>query len=447
MFCFKDKLKINICQIKLRNLSFVVLIIIIFLSFQVFEVRGDLIDELNQQIKEKEQKRKELEEKSKKYQQVINRKQNEIQSLETQIAIFNARIGKLETEIDLTEGDISQVKLEILRLEEGIDDAAAGIKGQKENLIQIIQSIEEYDRATEMEIMLKSENFSDFFNQLAYLEKLQQGVQKKVERLKELKLNLHNNKKEKEEKKASLEDLKNQLKNQKKSLAYQKQSRKNLLTYTKGEEEKYQQMLANIRAQKQELLGDLNELREQKADELARLERLQEKPLKEYWASSAWYYAQDDPRWGNVNIGMSDSKMKNYGCAITSVAMVFSYNGSWITPAQLAKKSIYYWDLIVWPRKWGSITCENCPPPHKSVFDWGELDSQLDAGHPVIVFIKADGYGSAGHYVVVHHKTEGGRYVVHDPMFGSNIYLSSTRAYLSELYETSTSLDQMVIYH
>jgi hypothetical protein len=37
--------------------------------------------------------------------------------------------------------------------------------------------------------------------------------------------------------------------------------------------------------------------------------------------------------------------------------------------------------------------------------------------------------------------------VVHDPLFGDNIYLESTQVYISNLYETTTSLDQMIIYH
>jgi len=88
----------------------------------------------------------------------------------------------------------------------------------------------------------------------------------------------------------------------------------------------------------------------------------------------------------------------------------------------------------------------NCPPPHVSLFDWSRLDRVVGAGYPVMIFVRANGRG-AGHYVVVHHKTDDGRYVVHDPLFGPNIYLESTQVYISNLYETTTSIDQMVIYH
>ncbi len=422
-----------------------ILIIFLILLFPLIS-QGGLIDDLNKQIQDQESKRIELEKKAKEYQQVINQKQGEINSLSNQIAIFNARINKLQVEINITEDDIQKTELEIIQLEYGIEETGNNITGQKDNLAKVIQVIAETDQVSQVEIILASDNFSDFFNQLAYLDNLQNGVKEKVDKLKAFKEKLNQDKESKEEKKERLEGLKEQLDGQKWSLASQRNSKENLLGYTKGEESKYQQMLANIEAQKKSLLGDINRLRQQKAEELARLKKLQEKPPSQYWASANWYYMQDDSRWTNTTIGISDSKIGDYGCAITAVAMVLKNKGISITPGQLAKASIYAWDLIYWPTKWQSIRCINCPPPHTSSFDWFRLDREIGAGHPVIIFVKANKWG-AGHYVVVHHKTQDGRYVVHDPLFGANIYLDSTRVYISNLYETTTSIDQMIIYH
>ena len=422
-----------------------VLVILIILILPLIS-QGNLIDDLNQQIKEQEVKRAELERQAQEYQQVIDQKRGEIKSLKNQIAIFNARINKLQVEINITEDDIVQTKLEILQLEYGIGQTEDDIIKQKDNLAKIIQTIAEYDQTSQLEMILQSEDFSDFFNQMTYLDNLQNGVQEKVKQLKLLKEKLNQDKESKEDKKERLEGLKDQLTQQQWSLASQRKSKEAILNYTRGEEGKYQQMLANIEAQKKSLLGDINRLRQQKAVELARLKELQEKPPAQYWASTNWYYQQDDSRWAKTTIGISGSTLEDYGCAITSIAMILKHHGTSITPGQLAKESIYAWDLIYWPRKWGSIYCINCPPPHTSSFDWFRLDRELGAGYPVIVFVKANGRG-AGHYVIVHHKTEDGRYVVHDPLFGANIYLDSTRVYISNLYETTTSLDQMVIYH
>ncbi len=422
-------------------------VLILFLILFIPHIsKGDLIDNLNSQIQQQEQKKAELERKAREYQQVINQKQSEIKSLNNQVAIFNARTEKLQVEIKLTEDDISQTNLEIIRLDYGIEEAERDTEKQRKNLASIIQTIAEYDQTSEIEIVLQSENFSDFFNQLSYLEDLQTGVQEKVENLRLLKFALRGNKNSKEEKKEELEGLKSQLDDQKFSLASQKNTKETLITHTRGEESKYQQLLANIEAQRKSLLGDIARLRDLKAAELARLKEMQEKPPAQYWASTNWYYKQDDARWGKDPIGISSLELEDYGCAVTSIAMLFSYYGQTITPKQLAREPIFYYALIVWPKRWGDLSCINCPPPHTTPFDWSRLDRELGAGYPVIVFIRANGSGS-GHYVVVHHKTNDGRYVVHDPFFGPNIYLDSSRVYLSNLFDTSTTLDQMIIYH
>lgn len=406
--------------------------------------QGSLIDDLNKQIEEQEVRRAELEKQAAEYQQVIDQKQGEIKSLNNQIAIFNARINKIQVEINITEEDIDQTELEIISLEYGIEQAEEDILEQKDNLGVVIQTIAEFDQTSQVEMILSSDDFSDFFNQLTYLDNLQNGVREKVESLRALKQLLSEDKESKEEKKEHLQGLKEQLDSQKWSLASQRSSKETLLNQTQGEESKYQQMLANIEAQKQSLLGDINRLRQQKADELARLEELQEKPPSNFWGSLNWYYRQDDSRWAETTIGISDSQLGDYGCAISSVAMVFTYHGETITPKQLAKEPIYYSSLIIWPDRWGSL--RKVLGTYRTAVDWFRIDRELGGGYPVIIRVQADGYSGA-HYVVVHHKTDDGRYVVHDPLFGANIYLSSSRAFIGKLYDTSTSINQMIVYH
>ncbi len=429
----KSKIFSKLCQL------FFLFILILPLAAQ-----GSLVDELNRKIQEHEAKRIELEKQAQEYQRVINQKQQEIKSLSNQIDIYNARINKIQAEINISEDQISQTELEIIRLEYGISDAEENIDKNKNGLAAIIQSIAEFDQASQLEIMLKSDDFSEYFNQMAYLDNLQYSVRQKIVELKELKEYLHQNKNDQEEKKQQLEDLQNQLENQKYSLAEQRNSQRNLLNYTAGQEEKYQQMLAKIESQKREILGNINGLIQQRAAELARLKDLQERPSSQYWASTNWFYRQNDSRWGSVNIGLSNSKLSDYGCAISSVAMVFTYHGEVINPAQLAKEPIYYSSLIIWPDRWGSL--RKVVGTYRTPADWVRIGRELGGGYPVIVRIQADGYSGA-HYVVIHHKTDDGRYVVHDPLFGANIYLSSSRAYIGKLYDTTTSINQMIVYH
>ncbi len=432
---------VNNYKIRLKKIGQLFLLLALFLPLTV---QSNLIDDLSRKIQEHEAKRIELERQAQEYERIINQKQQEIKSLNNQIAIYNARINKIQAEINITQDEIAQTELEILKLGYDIKDAQTEIGKNKNGLAEIIQSIAEFDQASQLEIILKSDDFSEYFNQMAYLDNLQYSVRQKIIELKELKENLYQNKEEQEDKKQKLENLQKQLESQQYSLAEQRNSQRSLLNYTAGQEEKYQQMLAQIEEQKKEILGNINSLIQQRAAELARLKESQQKPPSQYWASTNWFYRQNDSRWGNTTIGLSNSKLSDYGCAISSVAMVFSYHGEIITPPQLAKESIYYSNLIIWPARWGSL--QKVVGTYRTPADWFRIDRELGAGYPVIVRIQADGYSGA-HYVVIHHKTDDGRYVVHDPLFGANIYLSSSRAYIGKLYDTTTSINQMIIYH
>lgn len=426
------------------NKSIIISIICLFLIGS-FVVRAGVVEDLSQQIQTRETKRAELEKQAQIYQNFINQKQGEIKTLNNQVYIFSAQIGKLQVEINITEDETDQTNLEILQLEYGLIEAEKDTEKQKMNLAQIIQGISEYDEVTDLEIVLKSDDFSDFFDQMNYLENLQNGVQQRVENLKLLKNKIIADKDKKKEKREELEILKNKLADQTQSLSKQKKNKESLLSYTRGEEDKYQAMLKNIEDQKKSLLGDINRLRLQKAAELARLKELQEIPSKEYWASTNWYYRQDDPQWGKTTIGFSNSLMEDYGCAITSVAMVLTKQGQYIiTPGQLAKEKIFSYDLIIWPQEWNDV--QLAYKTYRGALDWLKIDREISAGNPVIVRIQADGK-NGGHYIIIHHKTKDGRYIVHDPLFGANIYLDSSRVYISNLYDTTTSINQMIVYH
>ncbi len=407
---------------------------------------ASFIDELSRQISQREQERQELELEAQKYQELIIDSQKEIRSLKAEIQLMEAQIKKLELEVEITEGKIEQVILEIIKLEYEIEETKKNIIHQREVLAETIRAIYEYDQKSLLLVFLEDESISSFYSQIVWLGGLQEKVGEILEELKVLKKDLEKRRLEEEAKKEYLEDLKENLEKNKTSLKYKTYLYEALVKKTQGKEKTFQQILARVEAQKNDLLGDINRLMEQKQEELARLKELQEKP-KTGLASTAWYFSQDDPRWAAYNIGMSRSTMVNYGCAVTSVAMVLKYYGVDITPGILAREPLFYYDLIVWPKKWDSVRCVNCPPPHLSGgIDWTWLDRELKDGYPVIVYVKAEGI-NGGHYVVIHHKDDTGRYVVHDPLFGPNIYLDSTRVYISKLYDTTTKVDQMVVYH
>lgn len=406
-------------------------------------VSADIISSLDSQISGKKSAITELEQKATLYQQKITKKRSEAQSLANTIEILNAEINKIETEIEITETNIDQRNLEILELTAQIDQKEKEILHKQSIVADIIKHLYEYDQESMLEIILKYDNFADIFNQLEYTENLQAEISHIITELTEVKAELNNDKIETEQIKSDLEVKKLDLDEQKINLDKQNTLKQSLLTQTKNKESEYQRLLAQLEKEKQSILGDINQLMIEKSAELARIQAIQARPTSGL-ASTKWYFSQKDPTWGEITIGASNSKMTDYGCAISSVAMVFKYYGYNITPGRLAKEPIYLYNLIKWPSEWGDIKLVSSTS-HNGV-DWNKIDQEIANNHPVIVFVRANDKGG-GHYVVIHSKDNDGKYVVHDPYWGANIFLDSTIQNISVLYNTTVSIDQMIIYH
>ena len=443
--------------IKYKNPVIVLLLLVSFIVAPFFGVNtkqssADLMDEIEDQIEEKSDQVKNLENQAEEYKDIIYNLRIREQSLENEIELLDAQVAQLDLEIEATQAQIDQTNLEINNLILRIQIKEGEIEKQKEILKSLLREINDYDKKTALEIFLKNEELSDFLNQAEYVDTIGEKIKNALDKFKKIKKELEEEKIALQDKKAELEELSKKLLNKKELADSQKTAKEVLLEETKGKEYKYQDLLFNVKNQRKTILGDINKLRRDMEAEIARIAALAERP-SENLASTSWYFSQNDPRWKNMTIGFSSSSIDDYGCAISSVAMVYRYYGIDIDPGRLAKQRIYYYDLIVWPKYWqrlklvgsswhvsGGLTENN----------WDEIDRQLAGGHPVIVFIRALGRG-AGHYVVIHSKDSKG-YIVHDPVMwngqsGANIYLSTTRKYIESIYKTNTVVDQMIVYN
>ncbi|MCK5490427.1 MAG: C39 family peptidase [Candidatus Pacebacteria bacterium] len=428
------------------------LLTVSFILMPVCSIEADLVEEIENKIEEANEVVKNLENQAEEYSDIIKDLRTQVQSLENEIELFDAQIAQLDLEIQTTEAQIEQTNLEIENLSDSIVQKEEEIENQKETLKKLLRKIKEYDSESLLEILLNSSELSEFFNQSEYVNTIGEKVKEILDNLNRTKQELEEKKEEEKEKKAEFEELSNKLLVQKEIVDAQKDSKELLLKETKGKEDKYQDLLFNVGNQKKTILGDINRLKRDMEVEIAKIAAMAERP-SENLASTSWYFSQNDPQWKDMTIGLSNSTIDDYGCAIASVAMVYTYYGIEIDPGRLSKQPIFYRDLISWPSQWRYLdlvkrTGHN--PEGLTKTDWNLIDREIANGHPVIVFIKALGRG-AGHYVVIHTKDSKG-YVVHDPVrwngqSGANIYLATTQKYLSSIYKTNTIIDQMIIYN
>lgn len=405
---------------------------------------GDILDNIEAEIAQKKQVSQQLAKKSSQYQNLISAKKKEAASLANQLEIVAAEISDLETNIELTNNEIEILSAEIGKLNNEISTKEAEIAENKKFLSEAIRKIYEFENTEMISIILNESTLSGFLDQVEYIKTLQENLKSIIDSLKIRKQELEQNKTALEEKKGELTRQKDNLVYQQNTLSNQKKSKENLLAATKGKEKEYQDLLKQVEREKSELIGDLEELEQQRSAELEKVRAKQANPVTGQ-AALSWYYKQNDSRWKDITIGHSRSTLGRYGCAVTSVAMVSTYHGYRIAPGELAKESIFYKDLIKWPEELGNMKLVY---NQKGIVDMAMVDQELAKGYPVIVFINRVGM-HGGHYVVIVGKdTTNGKYVVHDPYFGANIYLDSSRENISTLYGgCKTNLYQLVIYH
>lgn len=435
-------MSISTSKIKKHIVTFIAIFFMLSLT-----AHADVVEDLDKMIKEQQQQLEELAQQKDAYLTAIKTVQESVNTLANEITLLDNQILELETEIKAYQLEIKTTKLEIQRFGIEIDQKQEAILRQRMALKDIIRVIDGNDKKSTLEIMLGNDNFSEFLDEVSYTETVQSKIQELVNSIRADKEKLEKAKLDEIAKKNKLESLEAGLRAQKIALAAEEDNKKQLMEKTKGEEVRYQKLLSDIIVQREQILGDIEDLREQKKAELDKIKARLSKPKANLTALD-WYWSQTDARWGDSYIGLSNTKMKNYGCAVAALAMLFKYHNIDVNPGILARQPIFYYDLIVWPKVWRYLDLV-LNTYHKGV-DWKRVDKELADGHPVIVFINAT-RKNAGHYVVIFDK-DAKDYIVNDPMpwdgiSGANMYLGSTREYLGKLYDSPTVVDQMIVYH
>jgi peptidoglycan hydrolase CwlO-like protein len=215
------------------------LFIFLFLTFPLLGLADDndkLRQELEEQIRQKQ-------EEITNYQNNIKENQQKAKTLQNQIQILEDEISKMQVQISQIDLSIEKSNLDIRKIDEEIDNLEKKIEGKKSLLSEYLRTINHCDQQTLLELILKHENFSDFFEEINALENAQEEIQTVLKNIKGLK-------EESETKKGELEEElqeKNRLKSvqllQKRTVENKQWEKEDLLDRTKGKEAQYQQLI------------------------------------------------------------------------------------------------------------------------------------------------------------------------------------------------------------
>jgi peptidoglycan hydrolase CwlO-like protein len=196
------------------------------------------------------------------YQQQVAAYQKQGSSLKGEIAKLNAKIAQANLEIKASENRLRQLDMQMEDNRVRITQIEGDIEIQKKSLSEILRSIYQNGQINVVSVFLKSQNFSDFFNNVNNLTSLQESLRVTINQIAELKTNLEDQQELLGVAKADAETLKAYKEQQKAETDKTKAAKNGLLEITKGQESKYQELLkktketaAQIRSRIFQLLG------------------------------------------------------------------------------------------------------------------------------------------------------------------------------------------------
>ncbi len=372
---------------KMKFLTKVILFFIVFLLFSPL-----FLSVLAQSEFDRDARLKELEAQIRQYEEELSRLRSQSTTLTNQIAQYDAQIKLAELQIEETQrkiellvGRIDQLEVSLVALTRAFSERVA----------------ETYKMARlgdPLFYIVASPNLSTAVSRFHYLKLIQRSDQELLLRLQSAQTNYQDQKQDQE-------SLQKQLEKQKANLDAQKAAKANLLAITKNDERYYQRLLSQAKSQ-------LAALRRFVVSQGGATILYNQTKCDPSWGC---YYNQRDSQWGTIGIGGSSYSVAEYGCLISSIAMIASHYGKKLTPADIATNPNFFV-----PGTGYIYHSAEGMPFTISTASKSQLDNLLASG-PVIAGL----YSGPDHFIVI-LKKEGDNYRMHDPFMpdGANRLLT-----------------------
>ncbi|OGY36795.1 MAG: hypothetical protein A3E36_03845 [Candidatus Andersenbacteria bacterium RIFCSPHIGHO2_12_FULL_45_11b] len=345
-------------------------------------------------------------------QKKINEKEQTAYSYKQALSDLGGKLQTTQQQIKDAQGKISHTNAQIDQVTGYIDSEQQQLDQLQAQLASEIVQLYTESQTPHLAILLSSSSFSEVTNDMEYLRQLQENIQKRVNDTRLLQADLKKQKENLQEQKNDLNNLHESLTGHQKALSYQTNQTNYLLSATK--------------AQIQSYAADQAAIKQQIAETQRRLQSL---VAQAHWGNdivsapaTSWYYNQLNYY---DTLGYSPYTVHDYGCFVTSMAMVATFYGNRITPPQIANHPSWF------NREGYAFTTAIAAGIGLSITDkgpanWATIDETLKAGHPVIVSIYIPQIGvinsdGSSHFIVLQGK-KGNSYLMQDPLGQNRSY-------------------------
>jgi murein DD-endopeptidase MepM/ murein hydrolase activator NlpD len=249
---------------KVSRVAILPLIITLIFSggFAILGAQANEIDEIGSSIEEKSAEIDGVLKKIDQYQERIESYEGSQQTLANEIAILENRAKKTELDIQRTELEVDKVELEIEKTDAEIILAEEELIRAKNMIRIVLNEMYVFDDAGTLEVMFGNYVFSEFFDQIQYLETLQKDIGTQVASVKLLQTQLDDQKEQQVGRKNRLVDLRESLQTTKRNLESEQRAKDNLLAQAENSEANFRVLMRELREEQQYIQGQIFKLQE-----------------------------------------------------------------------------------------------------------------------------------------------------------------------------------------
>ncbi len=201
------------------------------------------------------EKKNELESKIEEYTQKIGELQGQAKTLRSQISLVDNQIAVAELRVQSTEEKIEQLEGDIEIAENKINGLETNIEVVSKAMVERVGAVYAVGTIDPLQMLLTSDNFSNFLTRLKYLKVVQMYDKKQIYAAEQAKNSYEQEQVLFEDKQKEAESLKVQLASFNEQLENEKKKKSDLLVSTNNDEKSYQNLLAQARAEFDSIQG------------------------------------------------------------------------------------------------------------------------------------------------------------------------------------------------
>ncbi len=245
------------------RIAFLVTAAVLMGGWVMFGAQAKSVDEISGDIEQKEAEIEGVKNKIKQYEQRISQFEGQQQTLSNEISILENRVKKTELDIEQAEIAVDKVELEMERTRAEILRNEQEIAQGKEFIASVLRELYAYDEAGPLEILLANRSFSEFFDQVQYLETIQGDLAAQLEQVEVLQVQLETRQGQQEEQKNRLVDLREGLEKTRRQLESEQRAKDVLFSNASQSEDQFRALVRELREERQAIQSEVFRLQEE----------------------------------------------------------------------------------------------------------------------------------------------------------------------------------------